>query len=65
MKREDVRELVMDIAELNEKGWEDTSNDNMMSSIAHVLSTARNCIENLSGEVDELEARIKKLERDR
>lgn len=61
--REDVSELIQEIRALNETTFEDASSDGIVAEVARALDTARNCIENLAGEVEDLTARLAALER--
>lgn len=67
-KHEDLVELKDDIAGFRLAGfrlldWENASADEQVNSVARVIDTARNCIENLQDRVDKLEERIRRLER--
>jgi hypothetical protein len=64
MRREDIAELRQDIRSLRDR-WDDVDRAALMVAVADVLESARNCIENLADELAEVEAHVKRLERDR
>ena len=61
--REDYRELIQDLDRLKDVDWSGSDLNHLANSVANVVDTARNCIGNLFEEIEDLEERIRRLER--
>jgi hypothetical protein len=65
-RREDVRELIADIAFIRGTDFQDGPDlDGTMRLVSTTLDTVVNVLTNLGDELEDLEARIKRLERAR
>lgn len=66
MSRDDVNELKADLQVLRDTDFEDGPDANGAARLyVSALESALNCIRNLGDELADLEAKVKRLERDR